>query len=96
MATKRVTHTVEKLEEGQRDSIRRARAKAEGAKPEEYNNLPSESEINANKAEAQAAALEEEEEKDDSSSGSSGGSGRRGPPPGSSEPPQPPSGQKQG
>lgn len=56
---KPITHTVENLEAGQRDSIRRAQAKAGGAKPEEYNNLPSDAEIQQAAAEAQEEQQEE-------------------------------------
>lgn len=82
MATKPVHHTVENLEAGQRDSIRRARAKAKGAKPEEYNNLPSDAEVSRAKAEARAEAQEEKGPgvpKTPGGSGKSEGQTRRGP-----------------
>lgn len=61
MAKKRVTHTVDKLEAGQRDSIRRAQAKAEGASKEKYNNLPSDAEVNQAEAERLAGDTPDEE-----------------------------------
>lgn len=85
---KPVVHTVENLEAGQRDSIRRARAKAEGASKEELANLPSDAEVNA----AGAKRLAAKEAEGAESSGqpakpspaktpeTSGAEARRGPP----------------
>lgn len=80
---KPVIHTVENLEAGQRDSIRRAEAKAAGKKKEEYDNLPSDAELNRAAAAARQGSDDQEEEKKEEEkkptppSGSSGASTRR-------------------
>lgn len=84
---KPVVHSVDNLEAGQRDSIRRARAKAAGATAEELANLPSDREINAAAGARRAEAQEDSEPSSDEGDGTPDPtpepSARRGPTPSS-------------